>query len=97
MQKIIIKHLGPIEECELEIQNFIVCTGEQASGKSTIAKSIFFFKNMKNILFLQFKKNCLIGEEVPNSIELSFKNRFFGEIRSNFLQIFGSTRCMVSA
>ena len=46
MQKLYIKHLGPIEECEINIDEFMVCTGPQASGKSTIAKSIFFFKNI---------------------------------------------------
>ena len=46
MQKIIIHQLGPVEHCELEINDFMIFTGPQASGKSTIAKSVFFFKNI---------------------------------------------------
>ena len=56
MQKISISNLGPVKRCELEINDFTVFTGPQASGKSTIAKSIFFYKNIKNILFEQVKK-----------------------------------------
>ena len=53
MQKIKIFRLGPIKDCEVDISNFMILTGPQASGKSTLAKSIFFFKNIKNILFEQ--------------------------------------------
>lgn len=41
MQRIIINQLGPIEHCELPINDFIICTGPQDAGKSTVAKSIF--------------------------------------------------------
>ena len=50
MQKLEIHNLGPIVHCEMNIDDFIVCTGLQASGKSTVAKSIFFFKNLKNLM-----------------------------------------------
>ncbi len=45
MPKVVIHKLGPVDHCELEINDFTVFTGPQASGKSTVAKSIFFFKN----------------------------------------------------
>lgn len=48
MERIEINKLGPIEQCNLEIKDFMVFTGPQASGKSTIAKSIFFFQKFKN-------------------------------------------------
>ena len=48
MERIVINKLGPIGHCDVEINDFMVFTGPQASGKSTIAKSIFFFKNIKN-------------------------------------------------
>lgn len=95
MQKIVIDQLGPIEHCELKIQDFIVFTGPQASGKSTIAKSIFFFKNIRNVLYMQIKKQFLLNDTAWNdSLELSIKNRLLKEIRSNFLQTFGTTWCM---
>lgn len=96
MQKLIINHLGPLNHCELDINKFIVFTGAQATGKSTIAKSIFFFKNVRNLLFTQLKKQYFLDskEYLENIINLSLKNRLIREIRSNFLQIFGTTWCM---
>ncbi len=91
MEKIVINKLGPVTSCELEINDVMVFTGPQASGKSTIAKSIFFFKNVKNLLLIQINKRFLDKDE---TIELSTKNRLIREIRSNFLQTFGSTWCM---
>lgn len=91
MERIIINKLGPIKHCELEIKDYMIFTGPQASGKSTIAKSVFFFKNIKNLLLLQINRRFFGSTDV---VELSTKNRLIKEIRSNFLQIFGSTWCM---
>lgn len=92
MQRIEINHLGPIQHCEMNIDDFIVCTGAQASGKSTLAKSVFFFKNLKTLLFAQFNRGYLLREKREDPLEyVSFGTRFFKEIRSNFMQIFGTT------
>lgn len=91
MEKIVINKLGPIKHCTLEINDFMVFTGPQASGKSTIAKSIFFFKNIKNLLLMQINKK-LFGES--DTIKLTIKNCLIKEVRANFLQTFGTTWCM---
>ena len=92
MKKIIIHQLGPISHCELEMNHFMVFTGPQASGKSTVAKSIFFFKNIKNLLFTQLRKQYFLKDMIDKeTVSLSAVGRIFKEIRSNFLQIFGST------
>ncbi|MCF2613298.1 MULTISPECIES: AAA family ATPase [Fusobacterium] len=56
-EKIIINNLGPLKSCKLYIKDFMIFTGQQASGKSTIAKSIFFFKNIKIINISNKKTN----------------------------------------
>ncbi len=91
MEKIVINKLGPITHCNLKINDFMIFTGPQASGKSTIAKSIFFFKNIKNLLLMQMNKR-LFGES--GTTRLSTGNCLKKEIRSNFLQTFGPTWCM---
>lgn len=91
MEKIVINKLGPITHCNLEINDFMVFTGPQASGKSTIAKSIFFFKNIKTVLLMQMNKRFY---DESDTMELSTKNRLIKQIRSNFLQTFGTTWCM---
>lgn len=90
MEELIIRKLGPIEYMKLSVKNFMIFTGAQASGKSTAAKSIFFFKNIKNILLTQIRKKYLLERE----LNISLKNRLIREIRANFLQIFGTTWCM---
>lgn len=47
MQKIIINNFGAIKYAEIEVKKILVLIGEQASGKSTIAKLIYFFKTIQ--------------------------------------------------
>lgn len=46
MEKISITNFKAIEKAEIEIKNLTVFIGEQASGKSTIAKLVYFFKTL---------------------------------------------------
>lgn len=52
MQKISIKNFGPIKEFESEVKNINLFIGPQASGKSTISKSIFILKSLKDKLMI---------------------------------------------
>jgi predicted ATP-dependent endonuclease of OLD family len=85
MQRIEIKSFGPIKELNLNIRDFILLIGPQASGKSTIAKTIFFFKSLNDELVKYF-------------IEAIDKNDFTKPagsyaklIRQKFLDYFGSS------
>ena len=49
MPKLKIEHLGPIDNLEFDVENFNLIIGEQATGKSTIAKSIYFFRSIKDL------------------------------------------------
>ena len=50
MQKIIVRNFGSIKEAEVELGKFNLFIGEPASGKSTLAKLIYFFKSLKEEL-----------------------------------------------
>lgn len=86
MQKLTITNLGPVSNCIIEIKDFMVLTGPQASGKSTIAKSIFFFNNLKNILFSMYQKQMAV-KPLFNTLDLEMV--FAKEIQKAFLQSFG--------
>lgn len=47
MHKLILHRFGPIRHCALECSSFMTLTGFQASGKSTIAKAIYYFRTIK--------------------------------------------------
>jgi ABC-type cobalamin/Fe3+-siderophores transport system ATPase subunit len=85
MQRIIIHQFGPIRNVELEINNLMVFIGPQASGKSTISKSIYFFKSLRDDLIKYFFE-C---------IEKNSFNKHMGNyariIRNKFLQFWGPT------
>jgi len=47
MQKLIIDNFKQITHAEIEVKDFLLLIGPQASGKSTIAKLIYFFKSLQ--------------------------------------------------
>jgi ABC-type oligopeptide transport system ATPase subunit len=46
MQSISIRNLGPIKEFDYEIKDLTLLIGAQGSGKSTIAKAVYFFQTI---------------------------------------------------
>lgn len=88
MHRLLMNNVGPIKRCDINIDKFTVLTGAQASGKSTIAKSIFFFRTIKDdILDMLLRKNT-------SNQSMSLKNLVTRQLRNKFLQIFGSSRAM---
>ena len=86
MQKIVIKNFGAIKEAEIDIPKTLVLIGEQASGKSTIAKLIYFFQGLRDDFF---EAAILSGENSNMSLWEIIIGKFyvfFGseEISSNF-------------
>lgn len=82
MQKIIINNFGSIKYAEIEVKKILVLIGEQASGKSTIAKLIYFFKTIQEDLFSQIyrdkqNQSLDINSDILSPIQQKFYN-FFG-------------------
>ncbi len=85
MQKIQVKQFKAIKEMEIEFDRALFLIGEQASGKSTISKLIYFFK------FLRQEFIDLIYENL-NFEQEDMVNLFWKRIGNNFYNFFGSTR-----
>lgn len=101
MQRLVINKLGPIERCELECSQFMTLTGFQASGKSTIAKVIYYFRTIKDDIMELAKVQALNsiqreGPEQEPDIEdgTDLKRRLGNYLREKFLRTFGSSRGM---
>lgn len=86
MQKLTITNLGPISKCSIEMRDFMVFTGPQASGKSTIAKNFFYFKYLKNVLFDLVKRSI---EKKTLFQSETVEDAFLREARNIFIQSFG--------
>ena len=86
MQRLEITDFGPIKTCCVEIKEFMVITGEQASGKSTIAKCIFYFNHLKDILSDMIQRN--IGH-IAVFQNLDSEKDFVREAKRVFIQSFG--------
>lgn len=91
MHKLLMKNAGPIEQCDINIDDFTVFMGAQASGKSTIAKSIFFFRTVKNDIM-----EAIIRKQGLYEADLSLLNIVTRIMRNKFLQIFGTSRALDS-
>ena len=89
MQKIEIKYLGPVQELEMEIKDFNLLIGEQATGKSTVAKAIYFFRIIKSTLtdyLCQVYDTALYN---GNDVSEGFNKVLKKELKSIFISLFG--------
>jgi len=86
MARLIIHNFGPIRFCEIEEKHFTVLTGAQASGKSTVAKVLFFFRTMGDDVIEQ-----ILEESHEDIYHTSLENDLKKSLRSKFLSMFGSS------
>lgn len=103
MHRLIINKLGPIERCELECSRFMTLTGFQASGKSTIAKAIYYFRTIKDdIMNLAIRQAYRIVPVSGLESELdvvygtSLRKGLTNYLREKFLNTFGPPLGMAS-
>lgn len=102
MHHLIINKLGPIDHCELSLKQYTILTGYQASGKSTIAKAIYFFRTIKDDIYQIIQRNkysqiiYMQGYAQSNEFEdtASLRGDIESYIRTKFLNIFGSSYSM---
>lgn len=85
MQRIEIRNFGPIKELYLDIKDFSILIGPQASGKSTIAKTIFFFKSLNDDLLRYFIES-IDKHDFSKAVGTYAKS-----IRQKYLDYFGAS------
>eukprot|EP00388_Colpodella_angusta_P016941 GDKJ01041970.1.p1 GENE.GDKJ01041970.1~~GDKJ01041970.1.p1 ORF type:complete len:436 (-),score=52.41 GDKJ01041970.1:414-1721(-) len=84
-QKIVIKNFGPIEDVEMEINDFAIFIGPQASEKSTIAKSVFFFLSLRDDLITIISKALDTNkfENTLKQLEEHTRLKFFSSLSNS--------------
>ena len=89
MQKIIINHLGPVQKFEMDIKDFNLLIGEQTTGKSTIAKCIYFFRMIKTTVTDYLCQICDTALYNGKEIDSGFNTVLKSELKSIFISLFG--------
>lgn len=75
-EKLIINNFGGIKQCEIEINEFNIFIGPQASGKSIIAKLLYYFKKTPSDISSAINKNITNKKELGNLLIGEFKKYF---------------------
>jgi len=83
MHRIEIKNFGPIKKVEMDITKMCFLLGELASGKSTIAKLVYFFRSAQDE-FVTITANSF-------DAWLSCYRAYLSLLNSKFTNIFGAT------
>lgn len=91
MKHLSIHNFGPLREVELDIKDYGIFIGPQASGKSTIAKLIYYFLSLKEDIKQYIVEVIANGKKIiPHNSEINIMKMH----RAKFVQLFGTTKHM---
>lgn len=88
-QRITIKNLGSVKDFEMDVTKFNLLIGEQATGKSTIAKCIYFFRTVKTHVTYYFQSVYDSGTYLGKDISGGIIQNLSSELKSLFFSLFG--------
>lgn len=86
MGRLKIGRLGAVENYELDIKHVNVLIGEQATGKSTICKAIYFFRLVKNEITEYLFRISTTGHALDHEC---FPKTLNTTVKDIFVQLFG--------
>lgn len=84
MATIKINNLGAVQSVEIDIKKFNLFVGEQATGKSTICKAVYYFRNFKEVLSEYLYNIVLSGKK-----ETTFPGILNTQMKDTFIRLFG--------
>lgn len=85
-----INHLGPVEQANIDLNQITVLTGFQSSGKSTIAKTVYYFRTLKNDLSRQIHQYVMNRVQGTNTDE-DLLSKCRQAARTKFINTFGTS------
>ncbi len=88
MQTIIIKNFGAVEFAEIDISQIVILIGEQASGKSTVSKLIYFFKSLRTDFFNNIYRESKQIQDLEKTLIKKVQSKFQFYFGSNNLIAF---------
>ena len=89
MYRLVVDKFGPLSNVDININDISIFIGPQASGKSTIAKLIYYFLSIRDDLSQYYISYITIGTIKQSHVIISdIKKR----LRYKFVQLFGTTK-----
>ena len=85
-QRLEITNFGPVRNVSIEIRPLLVLIGQQASGKSTIAKLIYFFQSLSSEFFSRYYQSRNEGVEITEDLIIPIREKFYDFFGSTFHQ-----------
>ena len=83
-QKIEINNFGPVNHAEIELRPLVVLIGQQAGGKSTIAKLIYFFQLIPSDFFSKYYSSEKEGVDMAQDLIFPIREKFYDFFGSTF-------------
>lgn len=84
IQKLEVRNFGPIKEAVVEIKPLLVLIGPQASGKSTLAKLIYFFQQLPLEFFTRFYQSEREYMDMTQDLIVPIREKFYDYFGSTF-------------
>lgn len=91
MHQLKLQRLGPVTECKLACSHFMILTGMQASGKSTVAKAIYYFRTVKDDIYAAIERRATKAFQNSHSQSDKLTKELRDILRKKFFQLFGSS------
>ena len=84
IQKLEVRNFGPISEAVVELKPLLVLIGPQASGKSTLAKLIYFFQQLPLEFFTRFYQSERDFMDMTQDLIVPIREKFYDYFGSTF-------------
>ena len=83
-QRLEINNFGPVKKASIEIRPVLILIGQQASGKSTVAKLIYFFQSLSSEFFSRFYQSGGEGVDMTQDLIIPIREKFYDFFGSTF-------------
>ena len=83
-QRLEVTNFGPVKRVSIEIRPALILIGQQASGKSTVAKLIYFFQSLSSEFFSRYYQSSNEGVEITEDLIIPIREKFYDFFGSTF-------------
>lgn len=84
LQRLEITNFGPVKRASIIIRPALILIGQQASGKSTVAKLIYFFQSLSAEFFSRYYQSSGEGVEMAQDLIIPIREKFYDFFGSTF-------------